>query len=297
MPNSELLTADQRAVLQLVLRRGRSYAQIATALKSDEGAIRERAASALGALTAGQAGDSRLSSKDRAVLTDHVLGQGDPAIADSLLDRSAPARAWVRVASEALAGEGLTDAAPSKAPAPAPPEVAEQHTGRVSKTGGAIILGLLAAAVVLGVLWLSGVFDGTDSGGNSAVDTTTTQTGTTTGTRILQQINLKPPPGVSSPALAVANVAQQDTVLALAVVGQKLPASSFYALWLQRGTTWKRLGFFPPVRPDGKTKGRLSGAVRAPSDLLSYSRLVISNERTSSPKAPNSIVLTGSIGR
>ena len=50
MASLESLPADQRAVLQLVLQRGRSYDDIATLLSIDRAAVRQRALSALDAL-------------------------------------------------------------------------------------------------------------------------------------------------------------------------------------------------------------------------------------------------------
>ena len=43
MATLDSLPADQRAVLQLVLRRGRSYDEIARLLSIDRAAVRERA--------------------------------------------------------------------------------------------------------------------------------------------------------------------------------------------------------------------------------------------------------------
>ena len=50
MASLDSLPADHRAVLQLVLQRGRSYDDIAQLLSIDRAAVRERALSALDAL-------------------------------------------------------------------------------------------------------------------------------------------------------------------------------------------------------------------------------------------------------
>ncbi|MDE3131301.1 MAG: RNA polymerase subunit sigma-24, partial [Acidobacteriota bacterium] len=67
----ETLAPDQRAVLQLVLQRGRSYDQIAAMLSIGREAVRQRAHDALDALTpaSGRAGPGR------ALVADYLLGQ------------------------------------------------------------------------------------------------------------------------------------------------------------------------------------------------------------------------------
>src|SRR5436190_18744878 len=65
------LAADQKAMLQLLLERGQSYADIAEVLGGDEATVRERARAALTELGG--------ADPDRNVgLTDYLLGQADP---------------------------------------------------------------------------------------------------------------------------------------------------------------------------------------------------------------------------
>jgi hypothetical protein len=100
MASLDSLPADQRAVLQLVLQRGRSYDQIAAMLSIDRAAVRQRALSAFDALGP----QTRVASERRALITDYLLGQLPPRVAEQTRDRlgeSATERAWARV----LAGE------------------------------------------------------------------------------------------------------------------------------------------------------------------------------------------------
>ena len=164
-----------------------------------------------------------------------------------------------------------------------------------SRTGGAILLGVLAAAAVLLVLWQTGALGGSDDQAGQASTTTVTAT---SGTRVLKQVNLSPPSGGS--AKGAANIAEQDGQRGIAVVGQGLPASSFYALWISRDGRWTRLGFFPAVRASGSAAGRLSGFVggaqaNVPADILEYDRIVVSREKKADPSAPAKIVLAGRI--
>ena len=73
MPSMPLdaLAPDQRAVVQLVLQRGRSYAQIAELLKISEDAVRARAHAGLVAL----APEVELPDDEVAGIADFLLGQ------------------------------------------------------------------------------------------------------------------------------------------------------------------------------------------------------------------------------
>jgi hypothetical protein len=96
------LPADQRAVLQLVLRQGRSYADIATALRLDEDAVRGRAHQGLDALGPATA----VSPAARAAAADWLLGQQDDAAAaatEADLAADADARAWTAALRDRLA--------------------------------------------------------------------------------------------------------------------------------------------------------------------------------------------------
>jgi Sigma-70, region 4 len=95
------LPADQRAVLQLVLQRGRTYDDIAKLLSIDRSAVRQRALSALDALGP----DTDLPSDQRADITDYLLGQLSSGAAQQTRERladSAPERAWARVIASEL---------------------------------------------------------------------------------------------------------------------------------------------------------------------------------------------------
>ena len=126
MASLDSLPGDQRAVLQLVLGRGRSYDEIARLLSINPDAVRERALAALDALGP----PTPVPAADRMRICDYLLGQlpeaDVPAVRD-LLDHSAGERAWARVLSSELAPVASgplpeipldTGAAPPAAPAP-----------------------------------------------------------------------------------------------------------------------------------------------------------------------------------
>lgn len=125
MASLENLPADQRAVLQLVLKRGRTYDEIARLLSIDRAAVRARALAAFDALGP----QTRVPPERRALITDYLLGQLPPRVRTVTRDRlaeSAIERAWARVLSAELApvANGPLPDIPTdisrRAPVPAP---------------------------------------------------------------------------------------------------------------------------------------------------------------------------------
>jgi hypothetical protein len=99
------LAPDQRAVLELVLRQGRSYGELSELLGIPEREVRDRAESALLSL-AGEPGDP---SVDTGRIADWLLGQQPERAAAATRDRvgaSEPARAWAARAAERLRDVG-----------------------------------------------------------------------------------------------------------------------------------------------------------------------------------------------
>jgi Sigma-70, region 4 len=102
MTRIDELSPDRRAVLSLILRRGRTYAQIATALQIDEDTVRDHAHGALCEI-AGEAADG-LNDSEREQIGDYLLAQQSATerlVTYDELEGSAAARAFAR----ALAGE------------------------------------------------------------------------------------------------------------------------------------------------------------------------------------------------
>jgi hypothetical protein len=135
------LPPDQRAVLSLLLRQGKSYGEVAGKLHIDEVAVRERAHAALASL--GPRTISGLTPERREAIGDYLLGQQNGTDLDATrryLEGSAAGRGWARVVSgemRPLATETLPEipaegdaesdrvpADPSPAPAPAATPVA-----------------------------------------------------------------------------------------------------------------------------------------------------------------------------
>lgn len=304
------LPADQKAVLQLVLRQGRTYAEIAGLLKISEAAVQNRALTALDAIGPASA---ELDDDRQDEIGDYLLGQqsaSERAATRELLEGDQPARDWARQVASDLRAAGVAGDDLPEIPAE-PAEVDEAFDAlharrearvqqqRSSRLGGVLIIVAVLLVVVGGVLVLTGVIGGNDDNGSGSADVATTATATSstnanTQATVEKQFNLTPPNGGNKP-LGVANLVSQSGKRALAVVGQDLPASGHYVLWLRNGSKVKFLGFFPVVTGSGANKGRLQGLVEAPSDLASYKEMLVTRESSSTPKTPTTIILKGSL--
>jgi Sigma-70, region 4 len=328
MASLDSLPPDQRAVLQMVLARGRGYDQIAEMLQIDRAGVRERALQALDALgPATNVGDSR-----RALITDYLLGQLPTQVSEETrqsLGRSPTERAWARVVAAELAplaSGDLPEIPSGEVPEQAPEPVAaaeEPDTPRIppdyglrepqpprpprsSRLGGAILLGV-GALVVIGVV----VFLIVNSGGSSkkskspatASTPSTTAATTTTSTKgcnpatsttacPVHQINLISPAGRST--VGIAEVLRKGSTTAIAIVAQGVPSNTThnaYAVWLYNSAADAlRLGF---VNPGVGKNGRLQTAGALPANASRYRQLLVTLESQANPRAPGQIVLEG----
>lgn len=101
----ETLPPDQRAVLQLILKQGRGYADLSGLLKIDEAAVRARAHAGLDALVPNGAG-AALTPERRGQIADYLLGQqsaADRATTVQHLEDSRAARRWAGALHDQLA--------------------------------------------------------------------------------------------------------------------------------------------------------------------------------------------------
>jgi hypothetical protein len=326
MASIDSLPGDQRAVLELVLRRGRSYDEIAKLLSIDRAGVRQRALAALDALGP----PTRVPPERRALITDYLLGALPGSVADDVhghLSQSASERAWARAVSGELQGlsEGPLPEVPADpgtrvrhdepaaqppAPVDAAPETGAEAepapgAGRPasSRRGGALVLAASAAVVIAVVLVL--VLTGGSSKKNpaprasrSAIGSTggTGATGTT-GARVVSAISLKPPSGAKSP-LGFAEVLEVQGRFGVAIAAQGLAANTkhppnAYAVWLYNSPSDSRiLGF---VNPAVGSNGQLKTAGGLPTNASHYQKLLVTLETKSNPKTPGTIVLEGAL--
>ena len=103
MATFDQLAADQRAIIEIVLKQGKSYEQIGEMLDLPPARVRELARDALGELAPFTA--DLVDSQWRGQLADYVLGQQTGPEAQATrghLRRSEPARIWAYSLLDAL---------------------------------------------------------------------------------------------------------------------------------------------------------------------------------------------------
>lgn len=189
MASYDQLPAQQRAIVDLVLKRGRSYDQLADTLGMPVDRVRALAHETLAELAPVSA--AAVDEGWRAEIADYLLGQQEPPEAAATrghLRRSEAARAWSRSVLDSLehlysngdmptipSGESGPEPAPRTAGVPArevSPDEAAAMVRRRRIAGGA----LAALAVLLAVfVWPIGVLTGGDddspaAGGQAGAD-------------------------------------------------------------------------------------------------------------------------------
>jgi len=185
------LSADQRAVLELLLGRGQSYEDIAGVLGTTADEVRSKARWALAELGNGD--------PDRNVgLTDYLLGQADPIgradavrhLRDDPADRALASRLLTELATIApgaelpsLPGEART-APHLRAPRAAGRKPADGTAGPprdAARTRLLVGLGSGAVVLVVVVLAVAGVFSGSSGSTSTASTSSTSSTASTPG--------------------------------------------------------------------------------------------------------------------
>jgi Anti-sigma-K factor rskA/Sigma-70, region 4 len=179
MATFDQLSAEQRAIVELVLQQGKSYEELSGMLGMPETRVRELARDALVELAPVTA--SGVEEDWRGQLADYVLGQqaGPEATATKgHLRRSEPARSWTRSlldSLEQLYPNGSLPAIPEgergratrrAAPPPKQPSDREPGADAVRRRRLLAAAGVAAALVLAAVLvWPVGVLMGGDDGG------------------------------------------------------------------------------------------------------------------------------------
>jgi hypothetical protein len=265
MSRIDALPADQRSVLQLLLRQGKGYDDLSGLLNIHAGEVRSRAYDALDALGPGAAG---LPSDRRQAIADWLLGQQGPDKAKEtrkFISGSPAGRAWAQaVANELrpLGGDrvpelpldGATatkaDAAPSPPDGPAagaasadaePPTAAAPPAGDAARAFGDTPFApapsaaprvsrrggaILIAAVLAAIVAAVLVIVLTGNDDNKPNRAAATTT-TAAQPTVKAQANLTPPTGApAAKALAIVQVVSSNGQNVVNAVAQGLPTTS-----------------------------------------------------------------------
>ena len=310
MASLDTLTDGQRAILQLLLRQGKSYDDLATLLKSDLDAVRARARGAVAAIgsDAPELGDAH-----RDEIADYMLGQqtaSQRAATREFLEGSSGGRSWARSVASALSP--LANGELPEIPAERE-EVAEAFEAldaraaraieveKSSKLGGRLIaagIGVVLAIAIILALNLGGGDDPETASNPPTSTAPATQATTPTGDvfEVKAQGNLRPPGGTGSAKAEVAIVHFPDNdQYRLAFQATGLPPSSTrgssYGVWLYTSAKENKFLGFPDtlVGQDGK----LETVSDLSPDTPLYREVLLTRETAENPKQPGTIILRG----
>lgn len=265
------LSEENRTLLQLVLGRGKSYADISGLLGIPESDVRARAQAALAEL------DPNLPAPD-ADVTDYLLGQadaitkadvqrrvaGDPAIADSVGSYGDQLRLLVPgaatpgpvppAATSSFPSLGAAAPAPSQSPQPGPdgpPRPARAPLSGPQRRLIAILLGAVLLAVILALV-LTGVIGGSDDS-----DEPDSNPSPTTAT-------LKAVPGQSGKGTAQFGFSGANLATNVQISGLEPSAQGdVYTVWLFGST-----GAFPLHRTAVGETGSISGQIALDESII-----------------------------
>ena len=300
------LPADRRAVLQLLLKQGKSYDDLASLLRIEPHTVRERARDALDRLGPQ---DTDLDMGEQDEIADFLLGQqtaSQRAATRDLLETSAPGRAWARVVSgelRPLAGDALPEIPAERAEvdeafdALEARKVARERQAKSSKLGGVLLLAAVGVAVALLIAFvLSGGDDGEEDP-SASPGTTSTAAAAPGGQEVLGQVNLNPVEGSPSRrAIAAVTLVRNGESVNMIFQGQRIPANdegNVYALWLIDNDNAARLGFTPRVGRSGRL--RFQGAVPDGVNVADFTAMVLTRETQPDPERPGRVIIGGSL--
>jgi hypothetical protein len=310
----DTLAPDQRAVLELVLRQGRSYGELSELLEIPEREVRARADAGVRAV----AGDPA-AGVDSGRIADWLLGQQPDAEAErtrAAVARSADASAWAAIAAERLSelgGAPVGDRAPrprplreDAPPAPRPRPLRDESSGggatvvpRSSRLGGAILIAVVALLVGATLLWIF-VFDDEEEPAATAPPAATgtpTPDGATANDIVLQGSGDAQAQGL------MRLVPGDDGAVRFAIAAQNVPPNrgrEVYAVWFTReGGSPRRLGFAQtPVGEEGilTTGGPQRGDEdEFPTWFATYDKVLVTRETNAEARRPGPVVLEGTL--
>lgn len=302
MTTFEQLPPDQRATLSLLLRKHKTYAEVAATLDISASAVHDRAHAALAVLAPGLARE--LTPELRSEVSDYLLGQQDPQRASQTRGRisgSAAARDWAQALTAELAqvSGGEPDQVSGGGPDEAPPAVRDREPGRpsVSRRGGLALLGALIVIVIVAVVLIVSGGKGKGTGEQSAQSSGkggAAEQGSEPQGHLTAELPLTAAePGGSAKGGVEVVTYEGHKLFLLAADGLEPSAGKgfFYAVWLldPKGNV-KPTGYKAPTV---SSSGNLSATGVLPSNASDYERIELTRETGSHPTSPGRIVLEG----
>jgi hypothetical protein len=275
MATFDQLSAEQRAIIELVLRQGKTYAELAEMLGMPEDRVRELARDSLAELAPVTA--QGVDAEWRGQLSDYVLGQQvGPEVTATRghLRRSEPARAWTRSLLDSLdflypnglpeipqgerGGARRREATTSDQPLSPAAQAIVRRRRLIAAGAGLVVLLLIVLVWPVGLLTGGG---DDDNGGNDKASS---------GTQ---------PAAQSSKAAGIAVVALQGGKYRLVLQATNLPAlkkDQAYEVWLYNSTTDAKSVGAQVLDQNGGFQGQSAPLSRA--ELAKYGSVDVSLE-------------------
>jgi anti-sigma-K factor RskA len=297
MATFDQLSAEQRAIIELVLQRGKRYEELADLLRMPESRVRELARSALVSLSPVTA--RKVEEDWRGQLADYVLGQQsgpESTATKGHLRRSEAARAWTRSLLDSLdtlyqdgmpsipdAERAVRERRPRRKEAAAE-EVAPGRELSPEATRAlrrrrlmAAAAALLVAAAVAVLVWPVGILTDNEDGGGQA--------------------STVPQPASRGVPAGIAVIAQRDSQRQVVVQAADLPPNrqrEAYEVWLYNSPKDARsLGAQVTDQ-----RGTFQGAGPLPSDFRRFKFIDVSREPIDQNRAHSGVsVLRGQVGK
>ncbi|MEJ7825003.1 MAG: anti-sigma factor [Solirubrobacteraceae bacterium] len=304
MAGLDSLTDSQRAILQLLLKRSKSYEQIDAMLKLQAGAAQSRAHDAIDAIgpSRTEIGDARCHE-----IADYLLDQQTETVraaTNEYLSDSAPGRRWARAVADALrpiaAGElpwippDPVEVPPPAALAPPPPQ-RPAAAGRDSQLATRLLFGALGLAVAIAVIVVTGVFRDDDKTTTSTVTRTASTTPSDSPQTISQGMLTAPGGGDATADTGIIRYPQTNNFkLLVAAKNLKPPRSgTAYGIWLYTSESEKLFLGFP--RATVSDAGTLDVVADLTPETPNFDEVLVTRETTEEPTSPGEIILRGKL--
>jgi hypothetical protein len=298
MPTLDSLPAQQRAILELVLKQGKSYSEIAGLLDMPEPRVGSQARDSLGALAPRTA--ERVDSDWRDQVADYLLGQQTGAAADATrmhISSSEAARTWALSVVDSLGdlyaagtepeipdgGHQPRRARRAASPSPSPKPVAARRATPAGSTGlrrrivGAVAVSLVIAVTAFALGPGFGPSGGSDDEGIAADSVAgSAASGAETGSDVLPTGALELKPEAGEKGKGVATFLTQDGKPGLLVQAKLQPNAEgqAYEVWLYNDQD-DAVSLGAQVTDD---KGNYVGTGPLPTNFGSYKYIDISRE-------------------
>lgn len=310
MASLDSLNDGQRAVLQLLLRQGKSYDDLAGLLKTDPSGVRTRAR---GAVAAVGPDSSEIGTERRDEISDYLLGQqtaSQRAATREYLQSSPAGRAWARsalAALEPIGGDTLPDVPAEREEVAEAFDALDARTARQeevkqsSQLGTKLLLAGVGVLVGIAVILAFSLGDGKDPAPEASTTTpaATSTTGavqtTPTGDKfeVVAQGTLVAPEGGDKDVKGQVAIVRfpDNNQFRFALNAEGLPRSAknaAYGIWLYTSDEKKQFLGFPDttVGADGKLQTVSDLSPETPA----YGAVLLTRETADKPTRPGRII-------